>query len=297
MIKLTVPATTTNFGSGFDAFGLALSLRNTFWVEFSDDFQVEVKGFSSGIPTDERNLFIKVYRRTCQVLGLKETPIHLIQENRVPPARGLGSSATAIVGGIEASLLLHGKELSLEDKLRIAYEFESHPDNLLPAFVGGFTVCATDGKSLSYLKLSFPRELRLVFAVPSYELSTQEARKVLPRELSLPDAVYNLQRSALFVASLLTGRYELLGEATKDRIHQPYRARLIPGFEEALRGAYEAGALAVFLSGAGPSLCAIVRDGEEEVGRAMRESLERASGREVEVLRLEAEERGVIAYS
>jgi len=297
MIKLTVPATTTNFGSGFDAFGLALSLRNTFWVEFSDNFRVKVKGFSSGIPTDENNLFIKVYRETCRTLGLEEKPINLCQENKVPPSRGLGSSATAIVGGIEAALHLNGASLSLEEKLQIAFKFESHPDNLLPAFVGGFTVCAQSEEGLSFLKLKFPEELNLLFAVPSFELATEEARKVLPRSLPLSDAVYNIQRSSLFVASLLTGNYKLLREAVKDKVHQPYRAKLIPGFEEALERAYETGALAVFLSGAGPTVCAITREKEEQVGKVLKETLEKASGKKVEILRLKASEKGVTASS
>jgi len=295
MIEVSVPATTTNFGSGFDAFGLALNLRNAFIVVPAERYSVKVEGYGEGIPTDESNLFVKVYKRTCEYLGVSEKPFGLLQRNSVPPARGLGSSATAIAGAIETALALHGKTLPLEEKLKIAFEFESHPDNLLPAFVGGFTLCATEGGELvNYAKLPFPRELKLLFFVPSYCLSTEEARRALPKSVPLPDAVFNLQRSALLVASLLTRNYSLLKEALRDRLHQPYREKLVPGFREAVEEAYRLGATGAFLSGAGPTLCVLSLGRKEELVKGVKEVLEGASGGKVEVLELEAEERGVI---
>lgn len=293
MLKIDVPATTTNFGSGFDAFGLALELYNTFLVEPSENWKVEVKGYRSGIPLNESNLFIRVYKRACREFGLPEKPIYLVQENRVPPARGLGSSATAIVGGIEAALSLYGKELPLEEKLKVAFEFEKHPDNLLPAFLGGFVISVADQDRILYKKLSFPEELKLVFVIPDYELSTEEARKVLPQKVELRDAVFNLQRSALLVASLLTKDYELLREAVRDKLHQPYRSKLAVGLEEAISVSYKEGALATFLSGAGPTICSITLENEETIGKAIKEVVERFCSCKAEVKVLRALNEGV----
>ncbi len=293
MIRIDIPATTTNFGSGFDAFGLAVNLHNSFFVKFTEKWEVDIKGFSSGIPRNQNNLFIKVYKRACEAFGLIPRPISLIQENNVPPARGLGSSATAIVGGIEAALRLHRKEVSLQEKLKIAFEFERHPDNILPAFLGGFIIAATEGNRFTYKKLPFPEELKLVFVIPDYEVPTSEARRVLPKKVSLQDAVFNLQRSALFVAALLTKDYNLLKESVRDKLHQPYRSQLIPGLEEAILLSYKEGALATFLSGAGPTICSITFENEEGIGEAVRELVEKFSGYKAEVKILSAENEGV----
>ncbi|RLJ70167.1 homoserine kinase [Hydrogenivirga caldilitoris] len=290
-MKLLVPATTTNFGSGFDTFGLALNLYNTFEFRESDAFGVEVEGEGKELPRDENNLLIRVYKRACEVFGVPVKPFKLKQVNEVPTARGLGSSATAIVGGIEACVRLHSLEVNLEDKMKVAFEFEPHPDNLLPAFVGGFVVCVQNG-GLVYNRLDFPDELSLVFAVPDFELSTEEARRVIKREVSLKDAVFNIQRASLLVSAILTGKYELLRTAVEDRLHQPYRAKLIKGFEKVLEAGYSAGAYAVFLSGAGPTVCAI-SSGEvkDRVGSAMIEAFER-EGVRAKVLHLKGSGKG-----
>ncbi len=268
-MRLKVPATTTNFGAGFDTFGLALNLYNTFEVYESDAFGVEIEGEGRNLPKDENNLVIRVYKRACEVFGKEPKPFKLKQTNRVPTARGLGSSATAIVGGILIFEKLHKRELTLRDKLSVAFEFENHPDNLLPALVGGFVVCAQDDV-LTYNRLRFPEELSLVFAVPEFELSTEEARRVIREEVPLRDAVFNIQRASLFVSALTSRRFDLLRIATEDALHQPYRAKLIPGFRDVLEAGYRQGAYAVFLSGAGPTVCAITSEERAEpVGEAM----------------------------
>ncbi|AAC07283.1 homoserine kinase [Aquifex aeolicus] len=297
MIKIEVPATTTNFGSGFDTFGLALSLTNTFSVDFSDKYEVQIEGYSSGIPKDQKNLFIKVYKKTCQSIGKKPKPLKLIQENRVPPARGLGSSATAIVGGIEAALALHKVELPLKEKLKIAFEFEKHPDNIIPAFVGGFTVCATSESGVIFKKLPFPEDIKIVFVIPDFEVSTSEARRVLPKKVELKEAVFNVQRSALFVSALLTKDYKLLREAVRDKLHQPYREKLVPGLSEAILVSYKEGALATFLSGAGPTICSLTTENEEKIGEAIREVITKFSGYDAQVMVLKARNEGVKVYS
>ncbi len=290
-MEVKVPATTTNFGSGFDTFGLALDLYNSFEFEPSDRYRIEVEGYGGGIPKDEGNLIVRVYKRACEVFGLEEVPLFIRQRNNIPPARGLGSSATAIVGGIEICCALHRKEIPLEEKMRVAFEFEPHPDNLLPAFLGGFVICVTD-TDLLYHRLPFPEDLLLVFAVPDFEVPTEKAREVLKREVRLEDAVFNLRRASLLVSSLLTGRYDLLRYAVQDKLHQPYRSVLVKGFEKVVEEGYSAGAYAVFLSGAGPSVCAITtEEGASRVGEAMKRAFER-EGVGAFVLKLKASEEG-----
>ena len=292
MLKIKVPATTTNFGSGFDTFGLALNLYNTFKVEFSKKYSVEIEGFCTGIPENEENLFIKVYKRACNYFGFKERPIKLIQRNEIPPARGLGSSATAIVGGIEAAVNLNNANVELEEKLKLAFEFEKHPDNIIPAFVGGFVICTTNGKA-GFKKIEFPSELKLVFVIPDYEVPTQKAREVLPKSLNLKDAVFNIQRSALLIASLLTKDYKLLKEAVKDKIHQIYREKFVPGLSQAIEESYKFGALATFLSGAGPTICSVTLENEEIIGQRIRKILEENSGYKAWIKILSANNAGV----
>ncbi len=290
-MRLKVPASTTNFGAGFDTFGLALNLYNVFEVHKSSHFSVQIEGEGGHLPTDENNLVIKVYKRCCEVYGEKPSPFSLRQINHVPTARGLGSSATAIVGGVYIFERLHRKSLSLKEKLKIAFEFENHPDNLLPTMLGGFVVCVS-GDPVTYSRLTFPEDLSLSFVVPDFELSTQEARRVLRQEVPLEDAVFNLQRASLFVSALIGRKYELLRTAVEDRLHQPYRAKLIRGIEDVFREGYRAGAYAVFLSGAGPTVCALCSPEQEvEVGNSMKQAFSQA-GVKARVLNLRGSNEG-----
>jgi len=290
-MRIQVPATTTNFGPGFDTFGLALNLYNTFEFIQKDAFGVEVKGRSEGIARDENNLVIRVYRRCCEVYGERERPFLIRQEVLIPPARGLGSSATAIVAGIEAFSRLHRRRMSLSEKLRIAFEFEPHPDNLIPAFVGGFVICL--GKTHEHLKVDFPEDLRILFVIPEYEVSTDQARKMLPEKVSLEEAVFNIQRASLLIGSILKKDYIMIGNALEDKLHQPYRKKLIRGYEELKDSALESGAIGVYISGSGPTIGVLVT---EEVKERVRNSLEvvaKKIGEGTQVLELRATGEGV----
>ena len=272
-MKLKVPASTTNFGSGFDTFGLALDIYNTFEFEPSDSYSVHVEGYGKDLPRDESNLVIKVYRRACEVFGLEEVPFTLRQVNEVPTARGLGSSATAIVGGVEICCAIHGKDIPLEEKIKVAFEFEPHPDNIVPAFVGGFVICVGDGTQ--FVRMDFPSDLVLVFAVPDFEVPTERSRSVVRNLVTLEDCVFNLRRASLLVFALIRGRYDLIRTAVEDRIHQPFRSGFVPGFDKVKEASYREGSLGVFLSGAGPSVCSITtRDKAEAVGEIMRKTFE-----------------------
>ena len=266
--KVSVPASTSNLGPGFDALGLALTLYNEFYVEPSDSYEVEIEGEGKEeLPKDERNLFIRAYRSSMEYLGLNQ-PIKVKLVNRIPLGRGLGSSATAIVAGILAAERISGRELSLPEVIDIAFKFEPHPDNVLPAYTGGFVVAATNG-DLSYVKLDWPEDLKVVIVVPELFLSTEDSRSVLPDTYTREDVIFNIQRVALLLGALQKRDYGLLKEAVKDRIHQPYRCDLIPSFWEILSEGYKAGAYAVYLSGAGSCIGALADKNFDEIGKAM----------------------------
>jgi homoserine kinase len=202
--------------------------------------------------------------------GRQLPPFRMTIENEIPLARGMGSSAAAIIAGATCYELAAKDELSEREIFQYALEFESHPDNLAAAFRGGLiaTAVAMDGEVL-IAKLSVADGVRPVVVIPAFELSTEKARAVLPQTYSRKDAVYNIQRSALTIAALTTGNWGHLREAMRDRIHQPYRASLIPGFEEIL-ALDTPGLLSVALSGAGPTVLALAKPANaENVGRAI----------------------------
>ena len=269
-LKLIVPASTSNLGAGFDTFGLALTLYNTFEVQESDAFQVEVYGEGAEkLPTDINNLFLRSYIRACQELGVFDRPIKVVQKNGIPLGRGLGSSATAILGGILTAAQLNGIALSPQEILEIAFLFESHPDNLVPALVGGFTVSATEegNKKVHFEKLPFPQELQILVLIPEFEILTEEARRVLPSFVALKDAVFNIQRASLLVAALVRKDFDLLRIAVEDKLHQPFRGKLLHGFEPFKEEAYKMGADAVFISGSGSTIGVFTRKNADEIGR------------------------------
>jgi len=257
--RLYVPATLANLGSGFDALGVALDLYLEVEAEPSekDAFLYEGEGRVEG--TD--NLIHEGFRAGMRALGLEAFPIRVRAFNPIPLARGMGSSSAALVAGVALADRLSGGRLGREGVFRVAARLEGHPDNVAPAVYGGF-VAALSEPPLA-IPLPRPEGLRFVLAIPPYEVPTPLARAALPKEVPLEDAIYNLARSALWPAALFSGRLEALKEACRDRLHQPHRAHLMPGVLEAIEGVLEAGALAAFVGGAGPTVAALVREGKE----------------------------------
>ncbi|GAB6077557.1 homoserine kinase [Hydrogenobaculum acidophilum] len=249
--KLKVPASMSNLGAGFDTFGLAVNLYNIFHVKSSNTFSISFEDLDI---KPEENLFLKVYRKCIEAFKEKEIPVDITIKTEIPFSRGLGSSSSAIIGAIKIFDILYKKELSYDDIFKIAYEFEPHPDNLVPALVGGFNVCLKDNHHTFFNKLDFPEELKILAIIPDVKISTEEARKILPQKIDIKDAVYNIQRSNLLLSSLILKRFELLKEAIKDKIHQPYRKSLIPYYDDVESIAYDSGALAVFISGSGSTI-------------------------------------------
>ncbi|MCL5290732.1 MAG: homoserine kinase [Eubacteriales bacterium] len=274
MIRVQVPATTANLGPGFDCLGMALELYNV--VEISPagrGLTIEVIGEgSSEIPRDERNLAyqaaLRVFRQTGYALqGLK---MRLI--NQIPPARGLGSSTAAVVGGIIAANLLAGGKLGTKEIISLAGNMEGHPDNVSAAVLGGIVVAVQAEGEIKYLKILPPPALKGVVAVPDFNLATRTAREILPQQVSFQDAVFNIGRVALLIASLQQGDLSLLSTAMEDRIHQPYRSGMIPGFKKVLAATRLAGARGVSLSGAGPTVIAFADGNFELIARVMQDT-------------------------
>ena len=269
-IRVRVPASSANLGPGFDALALALGLYLECTLRPSDKaFSVRISGTDrAAIPPDESNLTWRAFRR----LAGRKTPRGVALEiaNEIPVGKGLGSSAAAIVAGLALANEWLGLGKSREELVQLATEIEGHPDNVAAAVWGGFVVsCQTEDKQVLSVKLRLGAAIDIVLVVPEFQLSTAAARKALPAQYSRQDAVFNVQRVALLLAALSEGRSALFREAMRDRLHQPYRAPLIPGLEEILRLRDVPGLLGVALSGAGPSVLAFCSGHSDKVGAAI----------------------------
>jgi homoserine kinase len=230
------------------------------------------------LPSTDKNVVVRAMRLVYEAAGRRPEAWSVRCVNRIPPARGLGSSAAAWVGGIAAANALLGSPLDRAGMLRLATQAEGHPDNVAAAIYGGLTVVGGDGDGVVALSLPVPSSLVWVALIPEITSSTAEARAVLPRTVPRADAVFNVQRVALLLASLQAGRVDTLGAALDDRLHQPYRRRLFPWMPAVIDAARRAGALGCVLSGAGPSLLAVAPGATEgdAVAAAMEESLAQA---------------------
>lgn len=257
MIRIQIPATSANLGAGFDALGLALTYYNYVVMEESDHIDI-TSDDGLAIPTDETNLIYISAKDLYNVCGRRLDGLKLIQTNNIPMARGLGSSSACIIAGLLGANTMLGNPLSLDDLVDMAAQIEGHPDNTAPALLGGIVTAVFDGKKVEWVKQEVFTKLKFVAIIPDYELKTEKARACLPGEVSHKDAVFNLSRAALFSASLLTGKFENLRTAVNDRLHQPYRLELMPHAKDVFDIAYTLGAYGVYISGAGPTIMAIV---------------------------------------
>jgi len=283
-VIVRVPATSANIGPGFDVLALALGLHNEVTAEESDRVAVVVEGEGAGaLPTGADNVVARAVRQAFEIAGRPFRGVTLRCVNRIPPSRGLGSSAAAWVAGLVAGSALAGDALSRDALLDAAARAEGHPDNVAAALLGGLTVSCASGDRITAISLPVPPAVRWVVLIPDAQGSTREARAVLPPTVSRADAVFNLQRVSLLLAALGGGRLDLLPTALDDRLHQPARWRLFPWLPAAVAAARAAGALGCVLSGAGPSLLAAVEGPGDAVARAMETALrgEGGSGRAV----------------
>ncbi|MDR1069183.1 MAG: homoserine kinase [Gracilibacteraceae bacterium] len=271
MLEVKVPATSANLGAGFDCMGLAVQLYNSFTAAPAAAPEFILKGdYTAGIATGEDNL---LWRSACYLwkkLGIPPVPLRVCCENHVPPARGLGSSSTAVVGGLLMANYFAGEPLSRFELLEMATDIEGHPDNVAPALYGGVTLTVKTGKSVVFRGLGRAPGLSLAVIVPEYTVETEKARALLPAKVSRADAVFNASRVGLLTDAFLRGEYSLLGVGTEDRLHQRQRASLTPGLEALLGRAEAMGAYGAALSGSGPAVIAFCRPGAgKEVAEGM----------------------------
>ena len=268
--RIRVPATSANLGPGFDCIGMALDLWNETTVTRGEN-NVRISGEGAGsLPSDASNLIAMSASHTFNLLGVD--PINMAFEcvNQVPLTRGLGSSSAATVTGIAAAFVFSDQDLcDAETRKRmfaIAADIEGHPDNAAPAVFGGCQIGihveqTTDNSDWITSSVPIADDMKAVAFIPDFSMKTSEARGILPEKLPRSDAVFNVGRAAMLVHALSSGQWDLLRHATDDRLHQPQRIKhLFPMFHPIARGALDAGAHGVFLSGAGPTIMALATD-------------------------------------
>ncbi len=256
-LRVRVPASSANLGPGFDTFALALPLLAEFELRPAKTWSVTVEGDGQGIPPDDENLFVVSARAVAKAAGRELVAQHVTQRSAIPIARGLGSSAAAIVGGAVAANTLLGEPFDRRTLLRIASEVEGHADNVAAALYGAFTVALPDDGGPFATRLVFPRTWRVCLLIPGRPLSTEQARAVLPAQVSRDDAVFNVAHGAALIAAVMRADGALLALAMVDRLHQAARTKLVPALGEIITAAREAGAFGAALSGAGPSVLAV----------------------------------------
>ena len=299
--EIIIPASTSNLGASFDACGLALTLYLKVTVEERESgFEIIPSGEGAGqVPRDESNLIARVARFVADERNRKISGARLLVDNQIPLARGLGSSSAAIVAGISVYEALSGERLCEEEFFAYALRFEDHGDNLAPGFLGGLVVACVvargESRSLVTIKRAWPEEVKIVLAIPDFEMNTAEMRHALPKEIPMRDAVFNLQRAALLQALISERRFDLLSEALRDRLHQPFRAPRGAGLGEALRLNDEKyryrGLLGVALSGAGSTIIAFVSENFAEIAEVMRDRFA-SCGVQARTIEVEVDNRG-----
>ncbi|MFN0121518.1 MAG: homoserine kinase [Blastocatellia bacterium] len=303
MTEIVVPCSTSNLGASFDTCGLALSLYLRVGVEEkSGEFEVVPHGEGAAtVARDETNLIVRVAKFVAMRRRVRIPAARLTVRNEIPFARGLGSSSCAIIAGISVYEALSGERLSEGDFFGYAMHYEDHGDNLAPCRLGGLVVACVvrnpeqEFPALLTVRRAWPGEIKVVIAVPDFEMETAKMRAVLPKLLPLSSAIYNIQRAALFQAAIAEGRYELLGEALRDQLHQPYRAPLGAGLEDILRMNDDRekfpGLLGTAISGAGSTMIAFATGNCDEIAAAMKSRIA-AHGASARTMELQVDNNG-----
>ncbi len=294
-VTVKVPATTANLGPGFDCIGAALTLCNQFKFTLLDEggLTIQVTGEEAQrVQTDESNLLYQAFLKLYQYIDQTPLPVKIEIALGVPLARGLGSSATAIVGGLVAANQLAGEPLSQVQVMELAIAMEGHPDNVVPALIGGCRLAATSDAGWEICDVPWHENIIPVVAIPDFELSTSEARRVLPTQFSRADAIFNTAHLGLLLRGLETGNPEWLRAALQDKLHQPYRQALIPGYDAVNAAAVAAGAYGMVISGAGPTLLALADVAHSQAVELAMVSAWKASGIDAVVRSLALDTQG-----
>jgi len=291
MIKIKVPATSANLGPGFDSIGIALTLYNTLRLEEWDDVVSETVGGINS-PIEKDNLIVQTIRDFYKNVGKKFTGVRITQEINIPMTRGLGSSSACIVAGVYAANKFLGDIMSEKELIDYAVNIEGHPDNIVPAAAGGLIISATEGEKTEFIKHDISDDISFAAFIPQFEMKTSFARKILPTQVTLSDAIYNISRASLLTAAFIKGDYEKLRIAMQDVIHQPHRLPLIAGCEEIFKLSEELGAYASYLSGAGPTIISIInKDNGDFIDKAEKYILE--NNMQYNVMLLKADNKGI----
>ena len=278
-VIVDVPATTANLGPGFDCLGAALDLNNRFAMRRieggGERFELIIEGSEgSHLRGGPENLVYRAAQRVWKAAGLEPVALEARVRLAVQPARGLGSSATAIVAGLMGANALVGEPLSKEKLLELAIDIEGHPDNVVPSLLGGLCMTAkAASQRWRVVRCEWTSTVKAVGAIPSIRLSTSEARRAMPKAIPVSDAVVNLGALTLLLQGLRTGNGDLISDGMHDRLHEPYRWRLIKGGDQVKQAAMDAGAWGCAISGAGPSVLALCA---EDKGRAVSRAMVRA---------------------
>ena len=273
-ITIRVPATSANLGPGFDSLGLALDLWNEAIITLAIEYSVQVNGEGmERLSAGENNLIVRSAQRLAERVGKRLPPFHLDCVNNIPLSSGLGSSAAAKLTGLLGANALLGKPLLRDEILDLATEMEGHPDNVAPALLGGLVVSTVENGTVLAHKINVEANsdspIHITVVLPDFHISTQQARAALPDYVTVKDAVHNISRAVMVAEAFREGDFDLLSKAMTDTLHQPYRLSLIPGAQEAMHAAKEAGASAVAISGAGPGIIAFSSKRDPVIGEAM----------------------------
>ncbi len=289
-----VPASTSNLGPGFDTLGLALNIYNEYSFDTNTDkFEYTTNTEEEVIPKSKENLVYRAFDYLFRKHRDETPPVKIHFERNIPLTGGFGSSSTAIVAGLMAANKILNSPYNKEQILKIGTQLDGHPDNITPAILGGFMICVYADQKLEYINLPWDEKLSFVAITPDFKLPTAKARAALPAKLNYADAVYNIGHSSLLVAAVAAKDTEKLKVAFKDRIHQAYRASLVPGMQYVLDAGLEAGAVGTMLSGAGSTLIAVVES--EQIAKTVASAMQSAwlqSDIESEALFLKAEPDG-----
>jgi len=293
-VKVRVPASTTNLGPGFDCLGLALKLYNVVEMEKieGNELIIEIRGEGEDeLTRDEKNIIFPAAKSVFDRVGEDFSGLRIREVNSIPICKGLGSSGAALLAVTIAANALLEAGLTESEILNLAAQLDGHPDNVAASLFGGLVVVSPDKGELKWLKLDIPEGLKVVLTIPEMEVLTENARSILPKNVSFSDAVFSLSRAAILTSSLIKGKWDYLSLATEDKLHQPYRKSFIPGMEEVFKSAKKAGAKGVFLSGAGSGIAAFADEREKEIGEAMQKAFLR-KGLKSKVMILEIDTEG-----
>jgi len=264
-LRVSVPATSANLGPGFDTLGIAIKMKNQVIIKPAKFHSVNLRGEGSNNPVlKDNNMFIAIFNDFYHNLCTKRRNFRFEFTNEIPLSRGLGSSSAVIVSAIASAYAIEGIELTKDKLLNLALAYESHPDNITPAVMGGFNVSAVESNEVKYINKSIPKELSAVVVVPNRSISTQLSRKTLPYKYSKEDAIFNISHGSLLTAAFMSENWEMLRVASLDKFHQSYRMRQMPELFEVQKVSLNNGALMSTLSGSGSTMFSIVYANESK---------------------------------